>query len=445
MQVPTARDQPEIARRSGPIPLATSYGTFQVSCFELTSGRTYVALVRGELDDATGILVRLHSACLTGDTFGSFRCDCGTQLDASMHRLAAEGGILVYAVDDEGRGIGIVDKIRAYGLQDVGHDTVDANVRLGRPVDGRDFREPAEVLRVSGVRAARLLTNNPAKVAALRAAGIAVPEVIPLTTSPNHRSLDYLRSKRDRLGHAPLGAEPDEIPSPAIDVEEIVGDPDGRLPYVVLKYAQTIDGRTATSSGDSRWISGSEERALAHAIRAWGDAICVGLGTVLADDPRLTVRLVPGPSPMRVVFDSRLSIPDDAKVLTEGPSTMLFTTDRSDPTRRRALVGRGIGVHVVPTHADGVDLAAAFAAMPELGLATIVVEGGARIATSLLAAGLVDRVVVSIAPTLLGAGRDAVGDLGIDRVAAGLRLEDRVVRIVGTDVVVAGDLRGAVR
>ena len=440
MQAPTVPDRPRIARRSGPIPLATSHGSFQLSCFELTSGRTYVALVNGALDLAAGVLVRLHSACLTGDTLGSFRCDCGPQLDASMRRLAAEGGILVYAVDDEGRGIGIVDKIRAYGLQDVGHDTVDANVRLGRPIDGRDFDEPAEVLRISGVRAARLLTNNPAKVAAVRAAGIRVPEVIPLTTSPNHRSLGYLRSKRDRLGHGPFGAEPAGIPSSAIDVSQIVGDPDGRRPYVVLKYAQTIDGRTATSSGDSRWISGSDERALAHAIRAWGDAIGVGLGTVLSDDPQLTVRLVPGPSPVRVVFDSRLSIPDDAKVLAGGPATMLFTTDRSDPARRRALLERGIGVHVVPAQSEGVDLGAALSAMSELGLATVVVEGGARIATSLLAAGLVDRIVVSIAPTLLGAGRDAVGDLGVDRVAAGLRLEDPVVRIVGTDVVVAGDL-----
>jgi 3,4-dihydroxy 2-butanone 4-phosphate synthase/GTP cyclohydrolase II len=446
MQAPTAPEQPAIARGSGPIPLATSHGTFQVSGFELTSGRTYVALVRGEPDDLAGVLVRLHSACLTGDTLGSYRCDCGAQLEASLRRLAAEGGVLVYAVDDEGRGIGIVDKIRAYGLQDVGHDTVDANVRLGRPVDARDFAEPAEVLRVVGVRAARLLTNNPAKVTAVRAAGIDVPEVIPLTTSPNHRSLGYLRSKRDRMGHASLGVAPAETPSTAIDVSEIVGDPGGRRPYVVLKYAQTIDGRTATSTGDSKWISGSEERALAHAIRAWGDAISVGLGTVVADDPQLTVRLVPGPSPVRVVFDSTLSIPDDAKVLeADGPATMLFTTERSDPKRRRALVERGIGVHVVPGGPEGVDLAAAFATMSELGLATIVVEGGARIATSLLAAGLVDRVVVSIAPTVIGAGTDAVGDLGIDRVAAGLRLEDPIVRLVGDDVIVAGDLARALR
>jgi 3,4-dihydroxy 2-butanone 4-phosphate synthase/GTP cyclohydrolase II len=445
MFVPSARHLPEIDRRSGPIPLATSYGTFQVSCFRLTSGSTYLALVRGQPVGAADVLVRLHSACLTGDTLGSSRCDCGAQLRASMRRLAAErSGILLYAVDDEGRGVGIVEKIRAYGLQDLGHDTVDANVRLGHPVEGRDFREAAEVLRVLGVRSVRLLTNNPAKVGAIRAAGIDVREVIAVTTSPNHRSLGYLRSKRDRLGHAPLGAAPSEMPSAAIDVSEIVGAPNGHLPYVVLKYAQTIDGRTATSSGDSRWISGSDERALSHAIRAWGDAICVGIGTVLADDPQLTVRLVPGPSPVRVVFDSRLSIPDGARVLADGPATVLFTTDRSDPARRRALAERGIDVRVVPTCDDGVDLASALTEMRRLGFATVVVEGGARIATSLLAARLVDRIVVSIAPTLLGAGRDAVGDLGIDRVAAGLHLRDPLVRSVGPDIVVAGDLRDPV-
>lgn len=441
MPTPIVRYHRRVTRRSGPVPLATSYGEFQISCFQLPSGRTYLALVRGDPAHATDVLVRMHSKCLTGDTLGSSRCDCGAQLAASMRRLAAEGsGILLYAVGDEGRGIGIVDKVRAYGLQDLGHDTVDANARLGLPIDGRDFREAAEVLRLLGVRSVRLLTNNPAKVRAIRGAGIGVHEVIPVATSPNHRSLGYLRTKRERLGHEPFGEKPPETPSPAVDVSEIVGHPDDRRPYVILKYAQTIDGRTATSTGDSRWISGAEERALAHAVRAWSDAVAVGLGTVLADDPQLTVRLVPGPSPVRVVFDSRLSIPDRARVLADGPATLVFTTERSDPGRRRELAERGIGVRVVPARPDGVDLAAALTDMQSLGLGTVLVEGGARIATYLLAARLVDRLVVSIAPTLLGAGRDAVGDLGIDRIAAALHVEDPVVRIVGSDVVVAGDV-----
>jgi GTP cyclohydrolase II len=437
----TAQRLRRITRRIGPVPLATPYGEFQIFGFELASGNTYLVLARGEVADGHRVLVRLHSECVTGDTFGSFRCDCGPQLVVSLRRLAAEGrGLLLYAVGDEGRGIGIVNKLQAYQLQDLGHDTVDANAHLGLPVDARDFGEAADVLRMFGVRSVRLLTNNPTKVGAIRTTGIVIDEVLPVTTSPNLRGLAYLRVKRDRLGHEPFGEEPGDTPSRSFNVSQFVGDPNGRRPYVVLKYAQTVDGRTATSTGDSRWISSVEERTLSHSVRASCDAVAVGIGTVLADDPELTVRLVPGPSPVRVVFDSRLSIPDGARVLAGGPTTLVFTTERSKAGRRRALVERGVGVHVVPEGPGGLDLGAALHEMRALGLATLLVEGGARIATSLLAARLVHRVIVSIAPTLLGTGRNAVGDLGIDRIGAAIRVERPMVRIVGSDVVVAGDL-----
>jgi GTP cyclohydrolase II len=442
MRVWSDRRAPRIARRSGPVPIATPHGEFQALGVELASGRAYLVLSRGDVGDGRGLLVRLHSRCLTGDTFGSFRCDCGPQLASSMRRLAAEGrGLLLYALGEEGRGIGILDKLRAYRLQDLGHDTVDANARLGLPVDARDFGEAADILRMLGVRSVRLLTNNPAKVEALNEAGLDVDEVLPATTSPNLRSLAYLRAKRARLGQQPLGDEPGELPSRALDVSEIVGEPDGRRPYVVLKFAQTIDGRIATSTGDSHWISGVEERTLSHAVRASCDAVAVGIGTILADDPRLTVRLVPGPSPVRIVFDSRLSIPDGARVLAAGPATHLFTTDRSDPSRRRVLIERGAGVHLLPEGPGGVDLGAALDEMRSMGIVSLLVEGGSRIATSMLAAGLAHRAIVSIAPTFLGTGRDAVGDLGIDRVAAAIHLDRPLVRIVGSDVVLAGDLR----
>src|SRR5919106_1732670 len=243
-------DQPHprrVTRRSGPVPIATPHGEFQVFGFALSSGRTYLVLALGEVADGRDILVRLHSECLTGDTLGSYRCDCGTQLASSMRRLAAAGrGLLLYAVGEEGRGIGIVDKLRAYQLQDLGLDTVEANAHLGLPIDARDFGEAADVLRLFGIRSVRLLTNNPAKVATIRAAGIGVAEVLPVTTSPNLRSRAYLRAKRERLGHEPFGEDPGEAPSSAVDVSEIVGEPDGRRPYVILKFAQTVDGRTAT-------------------------------------------------------------------------------------------------------------------------------------------------------------------------------------------------------
>jgi 3,4-dihydroxy 2-butanone 4-phosphate synthase/GTP cyclohydrolase II len=423
------------------VPIGTPYGEFQLRGIEAPSGRIYLAIVRGEVGPGDGLLVRLHSECLTGDVLGSLRCDCGPQLDFALRRVAAEGrGLVLYAIGDEGRGVGILNKLRAYELQDLGLDTIDANRHLGLPADARDFTEAGSVLRQLGVRSVRLLTNNPAKVDALRAADVGIETVEPLPTSPNIRSVTYLQTKRSRLGHEPFGHVPGEPLSPALDVREFLGRPNGHRPYVVLKHAQTIDGRTATATGDSRWISGPEERALSHALRSACDAVAVGIGTVLIDDPQLTVRSVSGPSPIRVVFDSRLRIPDAARVLEDGPATVVVTTSRSSAARRGALVERGIGVEVVPEAPGGVSLPDALSALASRGITTILVEGGASLATSLLADGLVHRAIVSIAPTVLGEGTNAIGDLGVDRISQAIHLERSLARMVGRDVVLAGDV-----
>ncbi|MEZ5333675.1 MAG: GTP cyclohydrolase II, partial [Thermoanaerobaculia bacterium] len=146
-------------------------------------------------------LVRLHSQCLTGDLFGSLRCDCGAQLQASLERIGREGsGVLVYLMQ-EGRGIGLLNKLRAYELQDVGHDTVEANQRLGFRPDQRDYGVAAQILRDLGIRSLRLMSNNPDKVGALELYGLEVTERLPLEIPPTPESRDYLRTKRDKLGH----------------------------------------------------------------------------------------------------------------------------------------------------------------------------------------------------------------------------------------------------
>src|SRR5690348_9807738 len=166
------------------------------------TGTEHVALVLGDLGDGTGILARVHSECLTGDVLGSRRCDCGTQLDAAMAAVAAEGrGVVCYLRGHEGRGIGLLSKLRAYQLQDGGADTVDANLELGLPADARDYSVGAQILADLGVRSVRLLTNNPAKVAALAACGIEVTGMIRLPAMPTREHLRYLTAKRDRLGH----------------------------------------------------------------------------------------------------------------------------------------------------------------------------------------------------------------------------------------------------
>jgi 3,4-dihydroxy 2-butanone 4-phosphate synthase/GTP cyclohydrolase II len=162
----------------------------------------HVALVMGEIGDGDNVLVRVHSECLTGDTFGSLRCDCGPQLRAAMAAVAAEGrGVVLYMRGHEGRGIGLVHKLQAYQLQDAGADTVDANLALGLPADARDYGTGAQILADLGVRSMRLLTNNPAKRAGLEGYGLSISERIPLALPPTPENARYLRTKRERMGH----------------------------------------------------------------------------------------------------------------------------------------------------------------------------------------------------------------------------------------------------
>jgi 3,4-dihydroxy 2-butanone 4-phosphate synthase/GTP cyclohydrolase II len=182
--------------------LPTDHGPFTIHAFESSlDGQTHVALVRGSIGAGDRVMVRVHSKCLTGDVFHSSRCDCGDQLDAAMERIATEGrGVLVY-LHQEGRGIGLANKIRAYELQDQGLDTVEANERLGFKPDQRDYGIGAQILRALGVRTMRLLTNNPRKFVGLEGYGLAVVESMPLEVAPTEFTRRYLKTKKDKLGH----------------------------------------------------------------------------------------------------------------------------------------------------------------------------------------------------------------------------------------------------
>ena len=201
--------------------LPTAHGEFEAVGYDsLLDGIEHIALVRGEIGDGEDVLVRVHSECLTGDVFGSRRCDCGPQLDAALGAVAAAGrGVVLYMRGHEGRGIGLMHKLQAYQLQDGGSDTVDANLQLGLPADARDYGIGAQILVDLGVRSMRLLTNNPTKRAGLEGYGLEIVGRVPLPTMATPENLRYLRTKRDRMGHdlPGLAAYDDEVTEAVAD------------------------------------------------------------------------------------------------------------------------------------------------------------------------------------------------------------------------------------
>jgi 3,4-dihydroxy 2-butanone 4-phosphate synthase/GTP cyclohydrolase II len=202
-------------RREAETRLPTRYGDFRAYGYRSTvDGVEHIALVTGDLGDGEDVLVRVHSECLTGDIFGSLRCDCGPQLQASLERVADRGrGVVLYLRGHEGRGIGLVSKLRAYELQERGRDTLDANLELGLPADARDYAAGAQILTDLGVRSVRLMTNNPEKSAALVRHGLHITGREPMPVPAGEHNLRYLRTKRDRMGHDLPWLDGDHLPA----------------------------------------------------------------------------------------------------------------------------------------------------------------------------------------------------------------------------------------
>ncbi len=205
------RQNDKLVKRVSEARIPTSYGDFTCYAYEsVINGDQHVAFVKGAVQGESNVLVRVHSECLTGDVFGSMRCDCGWQLAAALERVAEEGlGVVVYLRGHEGRGIGLAHKLAAYALQEQGRDTVDANLDLGLPVDSREYGIGAQILVDLGITTMRYLTNNPAKYGGLEGFGLEMVERVPLESKPNSHNHSYLRTKRDRMGHYLEGLDDD--------------------------------------------------------------------------------------------------------------------------------------------------------------------------------------------------------------------------------------------
>uniref|UniRef100_UPI0009DC9636 GTP cyclohydrolase II n=1 Tax=Arthrobacter sp. Br18 TaxID=1312954 RepID=UPI0009DC9636 len=388
---------PATVERVAETMLPTKYGLFRLLGYRDADNTEHVALVRGideEQVSARGNarsnapLVRVHSECLTGDALGSYRCDCGEQLDAALHAISEEGhGVLVYVRGHEGRGIGLLAKLKAYALQDAGVDTVDANTSLGLPVDSRNYSQAADILQDLGVFRIRLLSANPAKQEALEELGITVVERRGLAVPERAENAAYLATKRSRMRHdRPANDDVWQqlLAGSAHPVAGTVDDEDlvhrygfiaaARGSLVLAHLRQSLDGFIASRSGDDSFPGAGEDHGHLDRLRALMDAVVVGVGTVIADDCTLTVQSVRGSNPTRVILDPGGALPLAAQVLTDDAAPTIWVV------AEETVVTDDLARHVsvVRTGKGGFDPSAVLGVLRGMGLAKVLVEGGGK-------------------------------------------------------------------
>lgn len=397
--------------------IPTAYGDFTLYLYA-EHGKEHLALVKGDVGGQTAVPVRVHSECLTGDVFGSRRCDCGDQLKHTLHYLGrANCGILVY-LRQEGRGIGLRKKMEAYNLQDTGMDTVEANLHLGHQADERDYGIAARILKSLDVRSIRLITNNPHKVDELVENGVTVEARIPIEVGQHEDNLGYLRSKAEKMAHWLTFSEhrPEygdlEFLAPLVDQLSLARNAADGGPFVTLAYAQGLDGGFAAQA---------QVPLLAHYLRTQHDAFLV------AGDSALNSAAADA---QRVVIDSRLSL---AYEPLPAPPAIIITTAAADSARREAL--GGVKLIVAAADAEGeVDLADALGRLRDAGIRTLLVEGDAGIIRACLRQRLANYGVLTIAPKFLGGASVAAGENALFPAL----LADCQYQILGSDVIAHG-------
>lgn len=362
--------------------LPTALGQFRVRVYRAANGDESIALVCGSVEGREEVPVRVHSACMTSETFGSLKCDCRQQLDLALEYIQRHGGIVVY-LHQEGRGIGFGNKIKAYALQQQGHDTVSANEALDLPVDGRSYEAAHAILADLGVRSVRLMTNSPAKIAALGKLGVIISGTIPAVVPVNAHSVGYLETKRLRMGHTiiPLRGPGSGGEAQALAPPRIAAQPD--RPYVHLNFAMRAPG--ALEAEAPRDISCALDWTRVHLLRERYAAIAVGAQTWSKDHPRLTAR------------EEHLHRPARRQ-----PDPVIFMGSKDhwpQPNGRRMFV---VGANLprragfIGVEADGHDLAGPLAILRQMAISSMLVEGGPTLLRSFLDQGMADEITIYV-------------------------------------------------
>lgn len=421
-----------VKRASALIP--SKYGSFELTLFTTNQdNKEHLMLTYGDVQFAEDILVRVHSECLTGDILGSLRCDCGEQLQMSMGQIAIEGrGIIIY-LRQEGRGIGLVEKLRTYNLQDNGKDTVDANLALGHKEDERSYEIAALMLKLLQVKSIRVLTNNPKKIEALSSYALNITARVPIKGSIHAHNAFYLLTKTQRMKHFFEESELQELN------DKCCSNTNHSKTIVTLAYAQSLDGSISLHQKERLLLSSKESLVMTHKLRSQNDAILVGVGTIIKDDPLLTVRHFQGKNPQVIIMDSKLRIPIAARVLKNSRPPIIFTTENADPVKREELSLANVKIIVIPATKSGqVDLKCALKKLYELNMMTLMVEGGREIITSFVKENCADKVIITLAPIFVGGisvlAKEMTNNSGFPKLKNILQYK------LGTDIIIMGDV-----
>lgn len=413
--------------------IPSKYGDFHLTVITTNQDqKEHLLLTYGQVENGDKVLVRIHSECVTGDILGSLRCDCGEQLQMSMAQIAMEGcGVIIY-LRQEGRGIGLAEKLRTYNLQDQGKDTVDANLALGHKEDERTYDIAAHILKAIKIKSIRLLTNNPKKIEALKNYDLTITERVPLRASIHIQNAFYLLTKSKKMQHF----FDDE------DLRELHEKCSANKlckPLITVAYAQSLDGSISYHAKERLILSSQDSLVMTHKLRAQHDAILVGIGTILADDPLLTVRHCKGRNPQVVILDSKLRIPLNARVLKNSKPPIIFTTKHACAEKQDALAKMNVTTVPLDVSSENqINLKLMLEKLFRLGIKTMMVEGGRQIITSFVNDALVDKVVITVAPIFVGGISILAKEM--NRIAGFPKLKNIMQYKLGKDIIIMGDV-----